>query len=1021
MKEYLHPDAWTSSLSPQEWTVVHGRELLDDPGLAQLRRALPVLAVVAAPFVGLGDEDPLNSLDPVGEWGALIRAVTAANARQAGQSARLALVRLAPPTAAWLGSALSDSGPDAFRVAHIVAHGERDLLYLEDEDGHEAYAVAEQVVSLFRPSGARVVILEGCFSRRLAQMLVDGTPVQAVVGTRRRVAPANALTFNSLFYAALAQGQPVRDAYRTALAELKTLPNGQADRYDFVFDESARDILLPLPEPAQRAARPLVADGMPRSAGVPVPEGFIGRRELLGKVAAALPGAGRALLVLHGPGGIGKTWLAAEFAARFGWRFVDGVLWIAGTPQTTAPEVLGRLARLLDLPPTSPEGEILAGLRARRVLLVLDDVDALPPDQRARLADLAPRVAAAGECAVLIVAREPGGFLAESVSAQRIEVGPLRPKDARALALWLAVEGGLDALDVDTIDDFLERTLALPWLIVEGARLIEARGINAALDDLRAYLDAREGDLQGLHVRRQLRELALREDRALTLLARVQALPDAFDEAVARGLAGAHADSSLATLLGGGLLRRAGALLRVPRAVQAQAGAQMPVAPAQQAPIDRVLLQFLARTWPAAEPDRPPALTPDLAARLNNARALIQRQLKPGAPGDAEAVAGLLLAAAPAYRGVGLVDEFSAACEACRARLSEGPLLARLQVALGELLSALPARRDQAGWLFQVTLTLDLDPATRADASRAYARHLITVGEPREGLALLASAIKALLAQPNRSDVKLAARLAYEWARALAEQGRWRDAVPRYEAALAGYTEAREAACAAVAQRDLGAALHQVGELARAAEVLQRALAAAERLDRPDLACAARCELARVYDAAADETLRARAAALLAQAAADALAAGEPGRVADVLLQLARVQARGRCYEDAAANLTRSRVRFERAGEGARQAETLITLGQLRMAQGDSVTALDALRRALETAQEAGSAEMVQQAASVMLRVHELRARHALATGDRFRADMAREAQQARTQLAALGLGEHAAALDAVIAGLAAR
>ncbi len=50
----------------------------------------------------------------------------------------------------------------------------------------------------------------------------------------------------------------------------------------------------------------------------------------------------------------------------------------------------------------------------------------------------------------------------------------------------MAVERDIDALDVDTIDDFLDRTRFWPWLIVRGVALVEAVGIESALYDLAA-------------------------------------------------------------------------------------------------------------------------------------------------------------------------------------------------------------------------------------------------------------------------------------------------------------------------------------------------------------------------------------------------------------------------------------------------------------------------------------------------------------------------------------------------------
>src|SRR5690606_22585660 len=170
-----------------------GRFVLHDPGAAALRRYLPVLAVIAAPYAAMNSgQDPLNPLDRVAEWDLLREGLREASARASASAAPLALVRLSPPTASQLARALSHGGADAYRVVHFVCYGERDMLYLEDENGHESYAVAEHIANLFKPSGARVVILEGGFSEHMAKLLVEQTGVDAVIGTRRRMLPENA-------------------------------------------------------------------------------------------------------------------------------------------------------------------------------------------------------------------------------------------------------------------------------------------------------------------------------------------------------------------------------------------------------------------------------------------------------------------------------------------------------------------------------------------------------------------------------------------------------------------------------------------------------------------------------------------------------------------------------------------------------------------------------------------------------------------------------------------------------------
>jgi len=201
------------------FTVAGRGDLARDPGLAQLRRYLPVLGLVAAPYAGLnGNHDPLNPLDPVTEWRTLAGAITAAAERRTPSAAPLALVRLVPPTSARLREALQVTGPDAFRILHLVCYGERDMLYLEDENGHEAYVVAEHLARLLVPGQVELVVLDGCFSRRMAELLVDRAGVRAVLGTRRKAAGRASGLFATALYASLANGDTVQAAYGAALA-----------------------------------------------------------------------------------------------------------------------------------------------------------------------------------------------------------------------------------------------------------------------------------------------------------------------------------------------------------------------------------------------------------------------------------------------------------------------------------------------------------------------------------------------------------------------------------------------------------------------------------------------------------------------------------------------------------------------------------------------------------------------------------------------------------------------------------
>ncbi len=990
------------------FTVIDRGDLARDPGLAQLRRYLPVLGVIAAPYAGLnGNHDPLNPLDPVAEWRALVGAMAAATERRTPAGAPLALVRLVPPTSARLREALRVAGPDAFRVVHIVCYGERDMLFLEDEDGHEAYVVAEHLARLLVPGQVDLIVLDGCFSRRMAELLGERAGVGAVVGTRRRPAGRAAGLFAETLYAGLTNGESVPAAYRAALAAVAALPDGPADRYEIVAASDAAPVTLP--PPGMRARRPLLAPGQPRSAGLPRNEGFVDRRDVLTRLAREV--AGGALVEITGPAGIGKSRLAAEFAGRFGWRFPDGVAWIEAHSQMTLDDVIGQVARVLDLPAGTSGEDAAAALGRQRVLIVLDQVDAIV--SRAdleRLGGWLRAVPRESGSVCLLTARQASQMLAGEGRSYALE--PLPGKAARTLALRLAVEGGVDALDVDTIDDFLERTLNVPWLIVKGVEWVRSGGIAHALDEL-AGLRTDMADPVAEFLARSIRQLSVDDPSTVRLLSRLQSVPASFDEAMARALGDARAAQQVAVLARRGLLRVAEGRYDLAPAARGAIHLLAPLDLNQQLQADQAALLHLVRQWPG-----------DLAA-LHHLRAILRRS---GADGGLHPalIAQALVLAAPSYRAAGLAGEFAAMAAAIHEQLPEGRELARLQIALGEALADLPGRQDEAAWLFQVTGEMaGLDQATLAQARCKMARHLVAVGQADAAADALSSGLRAILAQ-RPVDVIQAARLAHEWANALVAGGQVEAAAARFKAALTGYAEARRADRAAGAQCDYGELLIGQGDLEGAEDLLRRAVATADRLDRRDLAGRARELLARVHltqaararQAGDNERARreSRSALLqLSDALADQLPRADWAALGYLVQDLGRTQAALLQLDDAADSLARSRDLLARAGDVAGEGQALLSLGQLRLAQGDSVAAQAALHEAIDAAEAAGDSALVQQAAGVLVRVHQLRARHAGQADRLFRVNALDQASFSLARLRALALDGPATALETVV------
>ncbi|THF70918.1 hypothetical protein E7T06_04990 [Deinococcus sp. Arct2-2] len=135
-----------------------------------------------------------------------------------------------------------------------------------------------------------------------------------------------------------------------------------------------------------------------------VKEGFFGRDADLRALHGAL-GSGAPLVTLLGTGGIGKTRLALEAAHAGAGEFSDGVVFVPLAGVADAEQVLGQVARALNISDggLGLHDSLLAFLRRRRMLLILDNFEQVllaAPDVAALLADLP-------ELRVLVTSRAP--------------------------------------------------------------------------------------------------------------------------------------------------------------------------------------------------------------------------------------------------------------------------------------------------------------------------------------------------------------------------------------------------------------------------------------------------------------------------------------------------------------------------------------------------------------------------------------------------------------------------------------
>lgn len=205
---------------------------------------------------------------------------------------------------------------------------------------------------------------------------------------------------------------------------------------------------------------------------------FTGRENILKHLHTLLKGSKTAVLtqspVINGPGGIGKTQTALEYAYRYHDQY-ETVLWVQADSHTMLLSGFMKLAELLDLPQKNAQDQnrIVAAVKSwlkehAKWLLLLDNVEDLEV-----VTDFLPSIYAGH--VLLTSCRQSTGSM-----AQRVEIDMMDPEEG-ALLLLRRARYILPGEPLDAVPE-ADRIMAM-----ELSQVMD--GLPLALDQAGAYID----------------------------------------------------------------------------------------------------------------------------------------------------------------------------------------------------------------------------------------------------------------------------------------------------------------------------------------------------------------------------------------------------------------------------------------------------------------------------------------------------------------------------------------------------
>lgn len=551
-----------------------------------LERYVSVLAAIAAPIADAsGDGPPLKRRPVTTTWQKLASGIPPLDAEG---MAPLAFTRLMPPTLDHLAQQMEAP----YQVLYLHSYNRDEALILEDEWGKEQPFYPNALINVLMRSSAKLLILVGSLPIDEAETLLEESSIQAIIQLDDRLDDFTLATYVQQVLWQLGNGMSVQAAHRAALSILSDATMRIDHLTQLIHLPDAPAVKLDLPATDQRGPYSLIFNGMPTLRNVPTFPAFVGHRRELMELNKEITEDRYRQIALYGPIESGKTWLAAEYVARFAWRYPDGVMWMRISAQTKSEDIIGQLLALLELPPTTNWNTLRTILHDRSVLVVLDQLDEWDdPLEVGELADFIARLDQLGGTRVLLTAWGPVQPITFTSGTEENTVDALTEDEARYLIAQYIdrLSLGTEFSTTDRVETFLNKTGAIPWLIREGMQFVDRMGYIEGIGALEEIVEE-VADPYERHMSQQINALS---DEAFAALRLLQGLPDGFSRDLIASIVPNFHQALLHEMLLLDMIHFDGRLYRLPWMIRNYLQHYAALSPEEQAAVDTDVIESL--------------------------------------------------------------------------------------------------------------------------------------------------------------------------------------------------------------------------------------------------------------------------------------------------------------------------------------------------------------------------------------------------------------------------------------------